>query len=136
MLRRVIAKSLSALAFAAALALLAVTPATAFERADFTDAAFKAAQAAGKSVVVDVFAPWCPTCKAQQEVFEELRNKPEFAGVIIMKVDFDSQKDVLRSFKAQSQSTLIAFKGTRETGRSAGETDTRKIEALISTTVK
>ena len=136
MLRRVIAKSLSAFVFAAALALLAVTPTRAFERADFTDAAFKAAQAAGKSVVVDVFAPWCPTCKAQQEVFEELRNKPEFAGVILMKVDFDSQKDVLRSFKAQSQSTLIAFKGKQETGRSAGEADTRKIETLISTTLK
>ena len=53
-----------------------------------------------------------------------------------MKVDFDTQKDVVRSVKAQSQSTLIAFKGDKETGRSAGSTDPAQIEALIATTVK
>lgn len=136
MLSRVIARSLSSALVAASLAFLTASSASAFERADYTDAAFKAAQEAGKPVVVDVFAPWCPTCKAQQEVFESLESKPEFAKVVLLKVDFDSQKDVVRSFKAQAQSTLIAFKGTTETARSAGVTDLAEIEKLISTTVK
>lgn len=121
----------------AALALIAsVGTAAAFQRVNYSDEAFKAAQADGKSIVVDVYAPWCPTCQAQQQAFEALQSKPEFAQVVIMKLDFDTAKDALRSFKAQSQSTLIAFKGTNETGRSAGETSAAKIEALINSTLK
>ena len=33
-------------------------------------------------------------------------------------VDFDSQKDAVKYFGARVQSTLIAFKGETETGRS------------------
>lgn len=134
MLRATFNSTFAALVFALS-AVAAAAPASAFERADYTDAAFKAAQSAGKSIVVDVFAPWCPTCKAQQEVFEELRNKPEYASVLILKVDFDSQKDALKAFNAQHQSTLIAYKGTKETARSAGETGTAKIDALITSTL-
>lgn len=118
----------------AALAFTA-SAASAFERSDYTAEGFKAAQSAGKSIVIDVFAPWCPTCKAQQSAFDDLESKPEYAKVVLMKVDFDTQKDVVRAFKAQSQSTLIAFKGAKETGRSAGETDPAKLEALITSTV-
>ncbi len=122
-------------ALVAAIGLMA-SAASAFERTDYTAEAFKAAQSADKSIVIDVFAPWCPTCKAQQEVFDSLESKPEFAKVIIMKVDFDSQKDVVRAFNAPAQSTLIAFKGTQETARSAGETDLGKLQTLISSTLK
>lgn len=131
-----VAKALASLVAMAAVTGLAATAASAFERTDFTDAGFKAAQAAGKPIVVDVFAPWCPTCKAQHQVLDDLEKKPEFSAVVLMKVDFDTQKDVVRSLKAQSQSTLIAFKGDKETGRSAGSTDPAQIEALIATTVK
>lgn len=119
-----------------ALAIGAFGPADAFETKAFDDQTFKTDQAAGKSIVVDVFAPWCPTCKAQHQVFDTLKDKPEYANVIFFKVDFDSQKDVLKALKAQSQSTLIAFKGEKETARSAGETNAAKIEALIASTLK
>jgi thioredoxin 1 len=46
-------------------------------------------------------------------------------------IDFDSQKDLLRKFNVQKQSTLIAFKGKEEAGRSTGETDPGSIEALL-----
>jgi thioredoxin 1 len=52
-----------------------------------------------------------------------LANEPAFAGVTVFKVDFDSSKDVLREWKVSQQSTLLAFKGTKETLRSTGETD-------------
>lgn len=113
-----------------------VVPAQALEMKNFDYAEFQAAQAAGKPVLIDVYAPWCPTCKAQQEAFEELKNKPEFAGVTIMKVDFDNQVKALKQFNAQRQSTLIAFKGDKETGRTVGETAVPAIAALISSTLK
>lgn len=116
--------------------LVAAAPASAFETKPFEAAKFKGAQAAGDAILVDVFAPWCPTCKAQQQVLDQLKDKPEFAKLTIFKVDYDNQPDVVRDFGARMQSTLIAYKGASETGRSAGDTDPASIEALLKTTQK
>jgi len=116
--------------------LLAGAPAQAFQTKAFDAATFKAAQSAGDSILVDVFAPWCPTCKAQQQVFDTLKDKPELTKLTVFKVDFDNQPDVVKSFGARMQSTLIAYKGTTETGRSAGDTNPQSIEALLASTLK
>jgi thiol-disulfide isomerase/thioredoxin len=116
--------------------LLAAAPASAFQTKPFDAASFKAAQSAGEPLLVDVFAPWCPTCKAQQQVLDKLKDKPEFAKLTIFKVDFDNQPDVVRDFGARSQSTLIAYKGATETGRSAGDTNPASIETLLGSTLK
>lgn len=62
----------------------------------------------------------------------ELAGKAKFKDLVRLDVDFDSQKDAVRSLKAQSQSTLIVFKGTTEVGRSVGDTNAASIEALLS----
>ena len=49
----------------------------------------------------------------------------------MFKVDFDSQKDVVRAMGAQMQSTLIVFRGKDERGRSTGQTDPGVIRALL-----
>jgi thioredoxin 1 len=116
--------------------LLAGAPAQAFQTKAFDAQAFKAAQGAGDPILVDVFAPWCPTCAAQQQVLDKLKDKPEFAKLTVFKVDYDNQPDVVRSFGARSQSTLVAFKGNTETGRSVGDTDSDSIKALLSSTLK
>jgi thioredoxin 1 len=121
-----------------AASLLAVAPAGAFafESKAYSEAGFKATQAAGKPSVVHVTAPWCPTCKAQDQAIEKLSGKPEFAGVTIYKVDFDSQKDVLRTLKATSQSTLIAFSGAKETGRVVGDTSATAVASVFTAASK
>ena len=43
-----------------------------------------------------------------------------------------SQKDVMRKFKAQLQSTLIVYRGEKEVGRSVGETQEEWIDDLFS----
>jgi thioredoxin 1 len=101
----------------------------------FTQAAFDAAKAAGKPVLVEVSAPWCPTCKAQKPILAELKAMPKFKDLVILEVDFDSQKDVLRGLKVQSQSTLVVFKGSKEVGRSTGDTKKESIEALLAKSV-
>jgi hypothetical protein len=53
--------------------------------------------------------------------------EPKFKNLIYFVVDFDSQKDAVNFFGAQMQSTLIAFKGEHETGRSVGDTDRSSI---------
>jgi thiol-disulfide isomerase/thioredoxin len=107
------------------------TTASALEQKPYDADAFKADQSAGKPVVIHVTAPWCPTCKAQHQVLDGLAKKPEYASITLYQVDFDSQKEALRAFKATSQSTLIAFNGATETARLVGLTDAASIERLL-----
>jgi thioredoxin 1 len=122
-----------ALALAAAFALIAA-PLAAAERHAYTAKAFDAAQAAGKPILVEVHAPWCPTCKAQEAVLEKLEAQPKFASLQVFRVDYDSQKEALTRFRAGRQSTLIAFRGKEEKARSTGETREEQIAALLDET--
>ena len=53
-----------------------------------------------------------------------------------LKAHLDTQADAMKSFKANSQSTLIAFKGATETGRLVGATKADAIEGLLKSTMK
>ncbi|MBV1694877.1 MAG: thioredoxin family protein [Hyphomicrobiales bacterium] len=110
---------------------LAALPAIA-SSAKFSADALKAAQATGKPVLVDVTAPWCPTCKAQAAVLSELDKQERFKGFIKLAVDFDMQKDALKTLNARMQSTLIVFKGDKEVGRLVGDARKDAIEALLA----
>lgn len=96
----------------------------------FDASAFQQAQAAGKSILVDVTAPWCPTCKVQRPIVQEIEKSTP--NLVVYEVDFDSAKDVLKRLRVQSQSTLIVFKGANEVGRSTGDTNSASIKALVS----
>ena len=116
--------------FAGAL-LIWATSSFAAEVVPFDKAQFEAAQKEGRSILVDITAPWCPTCKAQKPIIEKLTAQPEFKDLTIFTIDFDSHKQAVAGLRASSQSTLIAFKGTRETGRSVGDTQAASIETLL-----
>ncbi len=94
--------------------------------------AFAEAQKEGKSILVDIFAPWCPARRAQNPI-RELTREPQFDNLVVFKVDFDNQKDDVRALKASSQSTLIAYKGETEKGRTVGDTNEKlPITALVN----
>ncbi|MEQ1653313.1 MAG: thioredoxin family protein [Hyphomicrobium sp.] len=120
----------------ATVALAVSTSAFALETKTYDAAAFKAAQDAGKSILIDVHAPWCPTCKAQAAVLETLKDKPAYKDLTVYRVDFDSETAALKAFKVTQQSTLIAFKGATETGRSIGATKADAIETLLMSATK
>ena len=96
----------------------------------FDDQSFKQAQAAGKTILVDVTASWCPTCRQQRPIVEQIEK--ETPNLVVYEVDFDTAKDTLKRFRVQQQSTLIVFKGTKEVGRSIGDTDPARIRALVA----
>ncbi len=89
----------------------------------------------GKAVVLDIGATWCPTCKAQKLILDGLMKQPAYKDVTLLTVDFDSEKPTLKHFKVNSQSTLVAFKGDQEVGRSVGDTTPAGLEGLIKKTV-
>ncbi len=110
-----------------AIALPALADSKAFKSADFDKA-----KTSGKPVLVEVTAPWCPTCKAQKPILSELKAQPRFKDMAVFEVDFDSQKDALRMLNVQKQSTLIVYKGGKEVARSTGETTKAAIEGLLA----
>jgi thioredoxin 1 len=120
------------LSFAAlAGAFLVLVTVSAGAREAFNAEKFTAAQEAGKPILVDVYAAWCPTCKTQRPIIDSLAADPAYADLVVFTVDFDTQKDALKSFGAHKQSTLIVFKGKTEAGRSVGDTDPQTIKALV-----
>ena len=109
--------------------------ASAADKKPFDQKAFETAQAAGKPILVEVSAPWCPICKAQAPILSRLRNDPKFTELVSFDIDFDSQKDLLKKFNVQKQSTLIVFKGKQEAGRSTGDTNAGSIASLLGKSI-
>ncbi len=109
-----------------------IVVATAFaETTAFTQSGFNQLQQEGKSILVEIHAPWCPTCRAQAPVIDMLLKKKEYQSINALRVDFDSQKEALKAFNVSRQSTLIVYKGSKEMGRSTGDTSPANIEKLI-----
>lgn len=127
-------RTILALGFAVA-ATAAIGQTAGGPKAKFTQAAFEAAQAAGKPILVDVTAPWCPTCRTQAPIINSLLAKPEFKNMAVFQVDFDSQKDALKALNVRSQSTLITFKGKAEVSRTSGETKADAIEKQLKAAI-
>jgi len=116
--------------FAGFLLLVAAT-AFAAETKPFDQATFDALRAANKPVLVDVYADWCPTCKQQEPLISALIGSPEFKDYTVLKVNFDTQKDVRKTLRVNYQSTLIVYRGKQEVARSTGDTNKDSIAASL-----
>ena len=103
--------------------------------AKFDAAAFAAAQAAGKPILVAVHADWCPVCTKQKPILSKLGADPAMKDLMVFVVDFDTQKDVTQRFGVQKQSTLIVFRGNGERDRSVGVSDEAALKALLAKAV-
>jgi thioredoxin 1 len=101
----------------------------------FTQQDFDSLAQADKPVVLDITAPWCPTCKAQALIIEALIKNPAYKDVTMLTIDFDSSKPILKTFKVNQQSTLIAFKGGNEVARSTGDTTQAGLENIFKKTM-
>ena len=121
--------SIHRLAFAASL-LLASTLSHALTMTPYTPAALAAAQKAGEPLVLHFHASWCPTCRAQDKVFDALKADPSLK-VTLMEVDYDKEKALEKQMKVTAQSTLIVLHGAIERGRSTGETDPARLKSTL-----
>jgi thiol-disulfide isomerase/thioredoxin len=110
-----------------ALALSAFAGETPFSQADF-DQALRA----GKPVVVDFAADWCPTCRAQKPLISAILQQPEMASLTVFVANFDTETALKKALKVSTQSTLVVFKGGKEVARSTGQTQADQLQVLMS----
>lgn len=108
--------------FAALTALLLSTASFALESEAFSDERFEALKADGALVLIDVWAPWCPTCRRQREILAAFQEAHPDVDLTILEVDYDDDKDLVRRFRAPRQSTLLLFKGEEQVWFSVAET--------------
>lgn len=92
------------------------------EKEPYSPERFKALQADGALIVLDVFADWCPTCAKQQEVLAAYRKAHPDVTLHVLEIDFDTDKKAVREFRAPRQSTLLIYKGDRQLWFSVAET--------------
>ena len=97
----------------------------------YNEAEFIMAQGKGKTIVVDVYADWCPTCRAQAPILDELREERQNGNTLFVKVNFDDEKAFLRRHRVPRQSTVLVFKGKKEVARTIAQTNRAKLRSAV-----
>jgi thiol-disulfide isomerase/thioredoxin len=97
----------------------------------FVQAQYDQLVASGKPVIVDFYADWCPTCKAQKPIVSEVLHNPKMKDVTLFLANYDQEVALKKSLRITQQSTFVVFKGGKEVARSTGQTSKDEIEALF-----
>jgi thioredoxin 1 len=99
---------------------------------DYDPITIKKAEASGKSYALAFHADWCPTCRAQAKVFDQLKTDPALKNVTIYNVDYDGETELKKSLKVRGQSTVIVYKGTKEMARSVADTSVAGLKQILA----
>lgn len=109
-----------------ALAEFSITP--------YSASVLAAAKASGQPYLLDYFAPWCSTCRAQERTVSNLINgSSKYDAIKIIRVDWDTyrSKPIAKQNGVTNRSTLILFKGDNELGRVEWDTRKNAIQGLL-----
>lgn len=98
----------------------------------FTEKVFDQLQLANKPILIDVHATWCSVCKKQSMIIDEYLAKNPHSELIVLRVDYDTQTEWVKYFKAPRQSTLVLYKGSEEFGKIIAETNRDKIFSFLN----
>lgn len=102
----------------------------AFEVKPYSAQALAAAEKAGQPVVLHFHADWCPTCKAQDQTLQSMKGEKGL-DLVILTVNYDTEKDLKRRFNVRTQSTMVVLKGSKEVARLAGDTSADGIRGAL-----
>ena len=102
----------------------------ALELKPYSAVALTQAQQAGQPVALHFHADWCPTCRTQDKVLDALKAEKGI-DITVLKVNYDTEKDLKRRFKVNSQSTIVVLKGQQEAARLVGDTSSDAIRGAL-----
>ena len=101
---------------------------------------FTAAQTAGRTILVQVHADWCPACAAQRPIIVGLASTDQFSNMVIFNIDYDTQKDLVFAVRGAGAEHSDCLQGRNRNrprprpdipGRHSGVADHRPVGAVI-----
>ncbi|MGO1003814.1 thioredoxin domain-containing protein [Lysobacter sp. CA196] len=122
--------------FATSLLMVSLSAPSAESPTPYSAQRLQSLQAKGKTVLVDVHANWCPTCRAQAPILEKLLKEPSLSKIAELRLDWDAQRDEARAMGAPRQSTLLLYRGGKKIALSVAETREGPLREFLSQGVK
>lgn len=98
---------------------------------DFDTERLAELKSSGQPVLVEIYADWCSTCRAQSPILNELLAESEFSELTGLKLDWDEQRDAARELGATRQSTLILYRDGKALPPSIGETNPERLRDFL-----
>jgi thiol:disulfide interchange protein len=114
--------------------LLGTTSAQALEIRPYSPDALAAARKAGGPVALHFHASWCPTCRAQEKVFNDFKPDASLALPLLV-VDYDKERALKQKLGVRTQSTVIVYRCDNETARVAGEKYQSKLKSSMQSSL-
>ena len=99
---------------------------------EYDETKFTEYQKAGEPILVEVYAPWCPTCLLQHKAFETLVENGEAPKIRAIRVDFDTNEAFRQRHGLYSTGMLLVYKNGLEVSRAAGLVTPEKIKAFLA----
>ena len=97
----------------------------------FNEQIWKEVQEKKELALIFIHADWCSTCKAQDKILDSYFQTYPQSKLKRLIVNYDTQKEWVKYFKAPRQSTIYIYKGNEQLLFSVAETNKDKIfEAL------
>ncbi len=101
----------------------------------YTPETLAAELAAGKAVVLDFAASWCPSCLAQGRAIQALRaeNPAYDAGLVFMVADWDTWKDkeIAQRLGVTGRGAVVILKGDAIVARSDVHLQKAQMQAFL-----
>ena len=85
----------------------------------------------GKPFAVAFHSESCLMCRVQSTALTEAAQSPDFMGITLFTVHFDTEKLLERSLGIAKQSAMVAFKDDKETARAAGVTHYDSLSGIV-----
>lgn len=115
--------------------MLAAVPAFGAEM-PYDAATYQKLLASGQPVAVDIYATWCPTCRAQAPLVKSITAEPQFKSLTVLLANFDTEKALCKSLNVSEQSTLVVFRNGKEVARSTGDTTKAGLTHLLLAAIR
>jgi len=93
---------------------------------------FEALMARDEPVMVEIYAPWCPTCLLQHRALMTLHEENRAPKIRAIRVDFDRDVEFREEHGFSHTGIIVVFQNGREIHRASGLVTADKIEAFIA----